>query len=486
MITLSIFANLIFGGGKKMHYNLAELQNNDTICALATAPGSSAIAVIRLSGPESISIIKDIFKPVNKKLDINNADSHTLHFGTIHDGDELLDEVLISIFRNPKSYTGEDSIEISCHGSMFIQQNIMELLIAKGARLAQPGEFTMRGFFNGKFDLSQAEAVADLIASNSKSSHNLALNQMRGGYSNRIKDLRTELVNFASLIELELDFSEEDVEFADRSNLTKLLIKIKDEVQKLIDSFAVGNVLKKGIPVAIVGEPNVGKSTLLNAILNEDKAIVSDIPGTTRDVIEDQITIDGISFRFIDTAGLRTTEDEVEKVGIERTYDVINKARIVLFMFDVTKTTCHEVNDVLEDFRDHINDPDKHFIVLANKVDELVESPKEFQNLVQLQSIFISAKRKQNIHMITEALIEAVNIESYSDDTIVSNIRHVDALKKTLESIESIENGFDIGIPSDLVAIDIRTALHHLGEITGEVGVEEILGNIFGKFCIGK
>ncbi len=470
-----------------MQYNLADLQNNDTICALATAPGSSAIAVIRLSGPQAFAIIDKVFTPHAKKnMRTSDMDGHSLHFGTIHADEQLLDEVLISVFKNPKSYTGEDSIEISCHGSMFIQQNIMELLIANGARLAEPGEFTMRGFMNGKFDLSQAEAVADLIASNSKTSHALALNQMRGGYSDKIKELRSELLNFASLIELELDFSEEDVEFADRTQLLRLIDKIKAETERLIASFQVGNVLKKGIPVAIVGEPNVGKSTLLNAILNEDKAIVSDIPGTTRDLIEDQITIDGISFRFIDTAGLRSTDDAVEKVGIERTYEVINKARIVLFVFDVTQTTCHEINDVLEDFRHHLDDPDKHFIVLLNKIDELMKTPKEFGDLVDLKSIFISAKRKENIHLITESLVASVNIDSWADETIVSNIRHVDALKKALTAIESVENGFAAGIPSDLAAIDLRAALHYLGEITGEVSIDEILGNIFGKFCIGK
>ncbi len=469
-----------------MHYNPTNVLSNDTICALATSAGTAAIAVVRLSGPKAFEIVKDIFVPVKKSLDLDQVKSHSIHFGTIQDGDELLDEVLISFFKNPQSYTGEDSIEISCHGSIYIQQKIMELLLTRGARIAEPGEFTMRGFMNGKFDLSQAEAVADLISANSKSAHDLALDQMRGGYSNKIKSLREELINFASLIELELDFSEEDVEFANREQLNKLLVKLNDELETLVSSFKVGNVIKKGIPVAIVGEPNVGKSTLLNAILNEEKAIVSDIPGTTRDVIEDTITIEGVSFRFIDTAGLRQSDDTIEKIGIERTYDVINKSRVVLFVFDITTTSCHEVNEILEDFRSHIDDPNKHFIVIANKIDELVEAPKEFSDLIQLDSIFVSAKRKENIHLIVENLISSLNTNGIADQTIVSNLRHLDALQKALNSIITVEEGFANDVPSDLVAIDIRTALHHLGEITGEITTDDILGNIFGKFCIGK
>ncbi|MBI9033932.1 MAG: tRNA uridine-5-carboxymethylaminomethyl(34) synthesis GTPase MnmE [Bacteroidales bacterium] len=469
-----------------MQYNPTNILINDTICALATSAGTAAIAVIRLSGPKAFEITEQIFVPVKKGLKMEEVKSHSIHFGTLHDGDKLLDEVLISFFRNPKSFTGEDAVEISCHGSIYIQQKIMELLISRGARLAEPGEYTMRGFMNGKFDLSQAEAVADLISANSKAAHDLALNQMRGGYSLKIKDLRTELINFASLIELELDFGEEDVEFANREQLNTLLIKLKSELSSLVSSFKVGNVIKKGIPVAIVGEPNVGKSTLLNAILNEEKAIVSDIPGTTRDLVEDTITIEGVSFRFIDTAGIRQSEDEIEKIGIERTYDVINKARIVLFVFDITTTTCHEVNEILADFRHHIDNPHKHFVVIANKIDELIEAPKEFGDLVQLESIFVSAKRKENIHLIVESLVGSLDTNGLSDQTIVSNVRHLNSLQKALDAINTVEDGFENEVPSDLIAIDIRTALHHLGEITGEITTDDILGNIFGKFCIGK
>ncbi len=397
-----------------------------------------------------------------------------------------------SVFRAPNSYTGEDSIEISCHGSAYIQQKIIELLIKNGLRLAKPGEFTLRAFLNGKFDLSQAEAVADLIASHSKTSHELALNQMRGGFSNKIKQLRQQLVNFASLIELELDFSEEDVEFADRKELKNLLANLKIEISALLDSFKLGNVLKKGIPVAIVGQPNVGKSTLLNAILNEERAIVSEIPGTTRDAIEDTIVIKGVSFRFIDTAGLHDSTDKIEKIGIERTYEKIDQAKIILYVFDVSKTNYEEIKITLQEFKDHIDQlpeglsQDKKFILIANKTDLLVEAPKGFRSMVEMECIFVSAKRKENINLIVESLSKYVESENITDATIVSNTRHYEALSKSLEAIESIEKGFSEGLPSDLIAIDIKTALHHLGEITGEITTNEILGNIFSKFCIGK
>lgn len=463
-----------------------------TICALATPPGSSAISVIRISGPKTFEVCNNIFKPRNIKIKISNVKSHTIHLGDILGKSGVIDEVLVSIFREPNSYTGEDSIEISCHGSEYIQHRIIELLIDKGIRMAKPGEFTFRAFLNGKFDLSQAEGVADLIASHSKASHDLALNQMRGNYSDKIKDLRGQLVNFASLIELELDFSEEDVEFANRDDLKKLLKTINKEISSLIKSFSIGNVLKKGIPVAIVGQPNVGKSTLLNVILNEERAIVSEIPGTTRDTIEDTIVISGVSFRFIDTAGLRDSDDTLESIGIERTYEQIDKAKIILYVFDVSKTNCDDIEVTLSEFKEHIHQlpegisKDKKFILIANKTDMLVEAPKGFKGMVEKECIFVSAKRKENINLIAESLSKYVESEKVSDTAIVSNTRHYEALVKTLESVESTEKGFTEGIPSDLIAIDIRKAIHHLGEITGEITTNEILGNIFSKFCIGK
>lgn len=466
--------------------------NTDTICALATPPGTSAISVIRLSGEQSIYICNRIFTPANKKNSLIRAKSHTLHFGRIMNENDILDEVLVSIFRKPNSYTGEDAVEISCHGSPYIQQKIIELLLQNEARLAKPGEFTLRAFLNGKFDLSQAEAVADLIASNSKTSHDLALEQMRGTFSSTIKKMRNELLNFASLIELELDFSEEDVEFADRNKLQQLLNSLKQEIHKLLESFSFGQVLKQGIPVAIVGEPNVGKSTLLNAILNEERAIVSEIAGTTRDTIEDTIVLKGVSFRFIDTAGLRDSSDTIETMGIERTYEKIDQAKIILFVFDVSNTSCVEIRHKLKEFKQHIRHlpngeaREKKFILIANKTDQLIESPEGFKKMVEMECLFVSAKRKENINLILENLSDYVESETIQDSTVISNTRHFEALSKTLESIEHIENGFRENIPSDLVAIDIRQALYHLGEITGEITTDEILGNIFGKFCIGK
>jgi len=462
------------------------MDTTDTICALATAPGVGAIALIRLSGPESFTITDKLFKPKKEGFSIKQAESYTIHFGTIAVGEELVDEVLVYVYRNPNSYTGDDAIEISCHGSPYIQQKIIELLIMHGARMANAGEFTMRAFLNGKFDLSQAEAVADLIASNSKYSHDLALDQMRGGFSSKIKDLRMDLVNFASLIELELDFSEEDVEFADRSKISEILINLKTEISALLKSFSIGNVLKKGIPVAIIGKPNVGKSTLLNTILQEEKAIVSEIPGTTRDSIEDTIIIEGVAFRFIDTAGLRISDDQIEAMGIERTMEKINLAKIILFVFDVTVCDFEQVKEVLEEYRHLIEDPDKRIILIGNKIDQLIEIPKGFKDFVELETIFVSAKRKENINLISDSLLKSVNVDKISDNTIVSNARHYEALSRSFDSIVEIENGFKKGIPSDLISTDIRQALYHLGTITGEITTDEILGNIFGKFCIGK
>jgi len=465
---------------------LLNLTKKDTICAPATAAGSGAIAVIRISGPEAFSIVDKIFTAYDGLKSLKDADGYTIHFGKIMDDDRMLDEVLVSVFKNPKSYTGEDSLEISCHGSSYIQEQILELLRKNGCRYADAGEFTMRAFLNGKFDLSQAEAVADLIASNSAGSHQLAMQQMRGGFSNKIKELRQELVDFASLIELELDFSEEDVEFADRQKFYELLEKIRAEVEQLIESFNLGNVMKHGIPVAIIGKPNVGKSTLLNRILREEKAIVSDIPGTTRDAIEDTIIIDGIAFRFIDTAGLRDSSDKIENIGIERTYEKIKQSQIILYVCDLTQANPEELSKQLEDFKDHIEDKNKQFIIVGNKTDELTELPSHFTQFVDLETIFISAKRNENIHLIAESLSKSVQNLNLSDKTIVSNARHLNILHQVAESINQIEEAFQNDIPTDLIAIDIRQALHYLGEITGTVTTDELLGNIFGRFCIGK
>lgn len=466
--------------------NLSYLSSNETICAISTAQGMGAIAVVRLSGENAITIADKVFRPFHDKSSLIELPPHTARLGKVFDDDELIDEVVVTTFKGPDSYTGQDIVEISCHGSVYIQQKLIELLIKKGSRLAKHGEFTFRAFMNGKMDLSQAEAVADLVASNSEASHQMALKQMRGGFSSKIAELRARLVHFASLIELELDFSEEDVEFANRSELKKLLKSIHHEIDVLKSSFALGNVMKHGIPVAIAGKPNVGKSTLLNALLNEERALVSEIPGTTRDAIEDTINIQGVNFRFIDTAGLRDTEDTVESMGIDRTYEKMNQAWIVLYIFDINDSTEDEIDEAITDIRQQLNDTKKTIIPIANKIDLLLESPHSFQHLVELETIFISAKRTENINLITERLLNAVMINKLTDQTIVYNLRHFEALNSAATAIESVCQGFKKHIPSDLLAIDIRHALHHLGTITGEVTNEEILGNIFSKFCIGK
>jgi tRNA modification GTPase len=466
---------------------MKQYDTSDTICAPATAPGNAAIAVIRLSGEKAIRIAGSIFIPRKKDLVLKEAESHRMFFGQIMDGETAVDEVLLTKFSGPHSYTGEDMVEISCHGSPYIQQQVLQLCMDGGARMARPGEFTLRAFMNGRMDLSQAEAVADLIASNSTASHQLAFRQMRGHFSDRIRELRGRLLEFAALIELELDFSEEDVEFADRSKLEELLVNIEDEVSGLRESFAMGNVLKNGIPVAIIGKPNVGKSTLLNALLNEERAIVSEIPGTTRDAIEDVISIKGVSFRFIDTAGLRESEDVIETVGIERTYEKIRQAAIILYLFDVSETSLEEIQETISEFRERLEDKAKRLILIANKIDLMEEIPHHFRNLVELETIFVSAKRKENINLIADSLLDSVNLASEEDNqAIVTNSRHYEALSQTALAIAAIRSGISQHIPGDLLSIDLRMALHHLGTITGEVTSDEILGEIFGKFCIGK
>ncbi len=463
------------------------LAKNDTICALSTPTGIGAISVIRLSGEKAVTISNMFFKSLKTGFTVDQFESHTAHFGYFISEGDTIDEVVLTIFRNPHSYTGEDIIEISCHGSEYIQQRILEVLIDAGARLAMEGEFTLRAFLNGRYDLTQAEAVADLISSQSKIAHDLALAQMRGGFSKKIVEMRSQLIDLASLLELELDFSEEDVEFADRDKLKSLMNGIILEMKSLASSFSLGNVIKKGIPVAIVGKPNVGKSTLLNALLNEERAIVSEIPGTTRDTIEDTLTTKGITFRFIDTAGLRAhTSDSIETIGISRTYEKINESSVILYLFDISTITAEQINELKGEFHDHINDPEKHFLLIANKTDLILETPPHIISLFDMETIFISAKRKENINLIIERLVSTVKTTSIGDQAIVSNARHYNSIKSTLKALEDASTGLGDKLPTDLVATDIRSALHHLGEITGEVTTDDILGNIFGKFCIGK
>ena len=461
---------------------------NSVICAISTPQGNGAIAVIRLSGNECIALCDSVFNSPSENKKLIDQPANTIHFGTIIDNDKIIDEVVVSIFKGPHSYTGEDVVEISCHGSVYIQQQILQLLIKKGAQLAKPGEFTMRAFLNGKMDLSQAEAVADLIASSSAASHKVAVKQMRGGFSSEIANLRDRLLNFISLLELELDFSEEDVEFADRKQLNDLLNNIQNLIQKLLKSFDLGNVIKNGVPVAIVGHTNVGKSTLLNRILNEEKAIVSDIAGTTRDVIEDVINIEGVSFRFIDTAGIRETSDTIESIGVERTYDRISKASIVLLLVDATEGL-DEMIKAVKTVKNKIGDGDKKLIVVINKIDKAKNEFFDIQNLLNKQDVImkISAKTGENIDQLVNELLSFVNLSALNqNEVIVTNVRHYEALQKASVALQRAINGLESGITGDFLAQDIRETLHYLGEITGEITTDEVLGNIFKNFCIGK
>ena len=461
------------------------LTTSDTICAISTPSGVGAISIIRLSGKDALAISDRYFRNSENKNILSQSVPNHVYFGHFAADDEIVDEVLVTFFRNPKSYTGEDMVEFSCHGSQYIQKRILEAFINAGARLANAGEFTLRAFLNGKLDLSQAEAVADIIASHSKASNDLAINQLRGGFSKKIARLREQFVEFASLIELELDFSEEDVEFADRKRLTELLAEIEGELRILLDSFSLGNVIKQGIPVAIAGSPNVGKSTLLNALLKEERSIVSDIPGTTRDTIEDIFTIQGITFRFIDTAGIRNSSDTIENFGIDRTYKAIEKASIVLYLVDISSTTINEVERELLEIEKKVSLFSKKIILVANKTDLLTETPANFGKWNQYENVYISAKRNENVNLISEALVKSVQITD-TDKTLVSNVRHYESIKRTLEAIEYIKNGLNENAPGDLIAIDIKHALKALGEISGAVTSDEILGSIFGRFCIGK
>ena len=464
--------------------------NQDTICAIATAQGG-AIGSIRVSGPEAITITSRIFTPAKSGKLLSEQKPYTLTFGRIYNGEEMIDEVLVSLFRAPHSYTGEDSTEITCHGSSYILQQVMQLLIKNGCRMAQPGEYTQRAFLNGKMDLSQAEAVADLIASSSAATHRLALSQMRGGFSKELTTLREKLLNFTSMIELELDFSEEDVELADRSALRRLADEIEEVIARLANSFSVGNVIKNGVPVAIIGETNAGKSTLLNVLLNEDKAIVSDIHGTTRDVIEDTVNIGGITFRFIDTAGIRETSDTIESLGIERTFQKLDQAEIVLWMIDsadaISQLTL--LSDKILPRCEH-----KQLILVFNKVELINETQKnelasQFSEHIgsEIESIFISAKQRLHTDELQQRLVAAAHLPTVTqNDVIVTNVRHYEALTRALDAIHRVQEGLDANISGDFLSQDIRECIFHLSDIAGEVTNDMVLQNIFAHFCIGK
>jgi tRNA modification GTPase len=460
---------------------------NDSIIALATPSGIGAISVIRISGEDAINIVSKKFNSISGK-ELKNQKTHTIHLGHIIENNRIIDEVLVSVFKNPSSYTGENVVEISCHGSSYIQQEIIQLFLKNGCRLADAGEFTLRAFLNGKMDLSQAEAVADLIASNSAASHQMAMQQMRGGITNELKDLRAKLLDFAALIELELDFSGEDVEFADRTKFRELVAKITIVLKRLIDSFSVGNALKNGIPVAIIGEPNVGKSTLLNTLLNEERAIVSEIAGTTRDAIEDEIIIDGVAFRFIDTAGIRETTDVVETIGIKKAYEKAENAQLIISLINSEKFKVQnskfkvEIEEIKKRFQH------KKVLFIVNKIDTLsVEEIALLQSEIE-DVMLISAKNKTGIEDLKKELTSLVNLGALSNnETIVTNSRHFEALNNALQAIISVQIGIDMEITTDLFSIDIRECLRHLGTITGEYDVDkDILGHIFSNFCIGK
>jgi len=454
----------------------------ETICAISTPPGIGAIAIVRTSGTGSFTLTAPLFP----HLDIGNLPPQSARFTELYDGETLLDQVVVTKYAAPHSYTGEDMLEISCHGSLFIQKRIVELMVENGCRMAAPGEFTQRAFLNGKLDLPQAEAVADLIESQSETTHKLAIRQLKGDFSKRLNALRDRFVQLASLLELELDFSEEEVEFADRKELTGLLDELDEEVGRLIRSFKAGNVLKRGVPVAIVGQPNVGKSTLLNAILQHDRAIVSPIPGTTRDTIEDTFVIDGTLFRFIDTAGLRQSDDTLENIGIERTYQALAQASIVLYLVDITQTDLADLKAEIEEFHQQTDLDEKEVIAIANKIDELESLPSDYKEWHDLGVLFVSAKRKVNLGDIEERLSQYIQQHKVQDLTLITNERHYALLCEVENTIGRIREGLDSQLPTDLVAEEVRAALHDIGLLTGSVSTDELLDNIFGKFCIGK
>ncbi len=458
--------------------------SEDTICALSTPPGVGALGVIRLTGTSAIPIVERVF---SKPLNADRAPF--VKFGVLRSTNEVIDEVVVTVFHGPASFTGQDTVEISAHGSSYILERILQVLLTNGARMAEPGEFTMRAFLNGKMDLSQAEAVADLIAARGKAAHKLAMHQMRGGFSKEIDLLRERLIHFASLIELELDFSEEDVEFADRDDLKILVDEITAMLHKLVDSFATGNVLKNGVPVAITGAPNQGKSTLLNTLLNDNRAIVSDIAGTTRDVIEDEVTLGGVRFRFIDTAGIRETSDEIESMGIAKALEKARSASVVLYLVDAVDSVREEIVKVVEQFREQMGDPNKTLLIIANKIDKApggVESIRaKFDGIPNV--IFLSALTRENLSELETRLLECVNTGLIdSGEVVVTNARHHRALTQALQSMNDVRTGLENNITGDFLATDIRKGLHHLGEITGKITTDDLLENIFSKFCIGK
>ena len=445
---------------------------SDNICAISSPSGTGGIALLRISGNKSIDLVNKIFSK-----NISKAKGYSLHFGTILNNNETIDEVLVSIFRGLNSFTGEDTVEISCHGSQFIQNKILQLLIHNGCRMAQPGEFSQRAFYNGKMDLSQTEAIADLIHAQSESSHKMAMNQMKGGFTKELNQLRASLIEFASLVELELDFSEEDVEFADRTQLKSLIDKLSIHLNDLIESFKYGNAIKNGVQTALIGMPNAGKSTLLNGLLNENRAIVSDIPGTTRDTIEETLTIDGILYRFVDTAGIRNASDSIEKIGVEKTYEKIKSSSIVIYLYDVSNNNQEDAKKQLKEL-DNLGIP---ILKIANKADQSTNSPINSNDLV------ISALNKKDVQKLKEKLSNVFSeIKPDYEGTIVSNARHFEALSNALNDIKKCEEGLQNQISGDLLAMDIRQALYHLGTITGEITNDELLGNIFANFCIGK
>jgi tRNA modification GTPase len=461
---------------------------NDTICALATAPGQAALAVIRVSGPEAIPISGRLFQTMKGRAkDLQKASPYSIHYGKLMDGEDVVDEVLLSIFRSPRSFTGEDVVEISCHGSVYIQQRLLQLLQRSGCRMAEAGEFTLRAFLNGKMDLSQAEAVADLISAEHSGAHKAALQQLRGGYSHTMQALRTRLIDFASLIELELDFAEEDVEFANRDKLQQLVSELLQEVTALQASFASGNVMKQGVPVIIAGKPNVGKSTLLNALLNEERAIVSDIAGTTRDVIEDQMVIDGIRFRFMDTAGIRETEDTIEKIGVERTMAHAAKASILMYLCDPEQSSAEALTAELDHLKQNSGNAQAIVITVINKCDrfDTVNLHRDYGQLPQV--VFISAKEGRNIEELKAKLAgAAIGSGAQGDQTLVTSARHAESLHLAGSALQKVIEGIQQQLPTDLLAFELKEAIYHLGNITGEVYTDDLLGNIFSKFCIGK
>ena len=460
-----------------MSFSLSE--RNDTIIALATPQGVGAIAVLRISGVDAIKVTNAVFFGKN----LEEQPSHTIHLGTIRDGEKIIDEVLVSLFVGPRSFTKENVVEISTHGSSYIINQVLKLFVRMGVRLAKPGEFTQRAFLNGQFDLAQAEAVADLIHADSESSHQAALNQMRGGFSSEIQELRNQLIHFASMIELELDFSEEDVEFVSRDGLRQLVERILRLVEELILSFDLGNVIKNGVPTVIAGKPNAGKSTLLNALLNEEKAIVSDIAGTTRDFIEDELSLGGVIFRFIDTAGLRETTDTIEAIGVSRTQEKMRTASLILYLFDLSDTDLIEVERDLNKL-DNLGVP---YLKVGNKLDAAKDNIVNKLQALHPDMLFISAGNKENLELLKNRILELVNLDKFrTGNTVITNVRHYDSLTKTRESLLEVLGGLDQLVTNDFLAMDIRRALHNLGEITGEVTTDDLLANIFSKFCIGK